>query len=355
MTMSDYKSPQSGTNDDGPQTPVLVLNALTILLRHRWIILAATALVPLVALGVLSQLPRHWTVSTSFSPEAGREGTRSQFAGLAGQLGINIPSEVGHSPEFYASVIRSRVILESLAEATYSVPVGGVGGAIVSREATIADVLKVKGATPLERRENVIVWLRSNAVGTWIDRHAGMVWLSVRSESPHLSLGIANSILDHLNAFDVELRQTSARAERAFTASRVDSARAELRSVEDQLVRFLVNNRSYHNSPELVFEHDRLQRYVIMRQQIFTSVAHSSEEARLREVRNTPVITVVEPPYLPHRPDSRRLTLWLPIASAVGMFMGIVAAVLLDYFRVQSGRSPFHLATADMPWPRNKA
>jgi len=91
-----------------------------------------------------------------------------------------------------------------------------------------------------------------------------------------------------------DTRQSQAAAERGFTEERMAEAQEELRAAENELQRFLQNNRQFQNSPELVFQHDRLQRRVAMRQQVYTSLVQSYEQARIDEVPNTPVITVVE-------------------------------------------------------------
>ena len=59
--------------------------------------------------------------------------------------------------------------------------------------------------------------------------------------------------------------------------------------------------------PELNFQQERLQRQVQLQQQLYTTLSQSFEQAKIEEVRDTPVITVVEPPEAPVRPDPRGL------------------------------------------------
>ncbi len=85
-------------------------------------------------------------------------------------------------------------------------------------------------------------------------------------------------------------------------------------------------------SPELTFEQARLQRDVAMLQQVFTTLTQSYEEARIREVRDTPVITVVESPRLPTMPGPRgRLRfgiMGLVLGGFVGSLVVFVSAML---------------------------
>jgi uncharacterized protein involved in exopolysaccharide biosynthesis len=125
-----------------------------------------------------------------------------------------------------------------------------------------------------------------------------------------------------LNDYNLQSLQSQAAAERRFTEARLDEARAALRGAEDALERFLEENRQY-TSPPLALERERIQRDVMLQQQIVMGLAQHYEDARIREVRNTPVITIVEEPALPVFPDPRG-TLRLLILS--GVLSGVAAS-----------------------------
>ena len=112
----------------------------------------------------------------------------------------------------------------------------------------------------------------------------------------NISIGASRPILDLVHTFDLTTRQTQAGAERRFSGERLAELTGELRDAEDTLKSFLIENRVFSNSPALQFEHDRLQRAVTMRQELVTSLAQAYERARIEEVRNTPVITLIDPP-----------------------------------------------------------
>ena len=57
------------------------------------------------------------------------------------------------------------------------------------------------------------------------------------------------------------------------------------------------------------------------------------EQARIDEVRNTPVITVVEPPDLPTRPNPRRTVLKGLLGLIVGLLMGAFFLTVRHAFR----------------------
>src|SRR2546428_650042 len=105
--------------------------------------------------------------------------------------------------------------------------------------------------------------------------------------------GLASELgLALVNTFNLERRQSRAAQEKRFVETRRTEARDELQVAEDRLKSFLERNRDYRNSPQLVFDQERLAREVALRQQLLTSLSQAYEQARIDEVRDTPVITV---------------------------------------------------------------
>jgi uncharacterized protein involved in exopolysaccharide biosynthesis len=131
------------------------------------------------------------------------------------------------------------------------------------------------------------------------------------------------SFLDEVNQFNLETRRSQAASERTFTEQRVQEVRHELRRAEDDLQRFLQRNRDYRNSPQLTFEQDRLAREVAVRQALYTTLSQALEKAKIEEVRDTPVITVVERPEMPAKPDGRGLLRKGLLALVVGTAIGV--------------------------------
>ncbi|MGH7701841.1 MAG: GNVR domain-containing protein, partial [Gemmatimonadales bacterium] len=119
-----------------------------------------------------------------------------------------------------------------------------------------------------------------------------------------------------------------------------EQVRADLREAEDRLQEFLQRNREFRNSPQLAFEYDRLQREVTMRQQVYTTLAQGYEQARIDEVRNTPLISIVEQPDLPVKPKSRRLILKTLLGLTLGGLLGLFLALWLDLVARDRVRSP---------------
>jgi uncharacterized protein involved in exopolysaccharide biosynthesis len=303
---------------------VTLLALINVVLRRRSWVIATAALAFVVAATYSLLQPRTYSASASFVPQARR--TPSNISGLAAQLGLSIPSaDAGQSPQFYADLLTSREILRKAVEARYefATDTGRVAG-------TLIDILVVDGDRPELRRENGMRALRS-LVNATVSQQTGLVTLTVKARAPALARAVADRLLELVNQFNLESRQSQAGQERRFTERRLEEVQQELRAAENRLQTFMQQNRSYENSPGLRFEQDRLARDLTMRQQVYTTLAQAFEQARIEEVRDTPVITVVERPDTPARPDPRGLLKRAGIALALGLVLGIMLAFGREY------------------------
>jgi uncharacterized protein involved in exopolysaccharide biosynthesis len=141
-------------------------------------------------------------------------------------------------------------------------------------------------------------------------------------------------LIEELNTFNLTKRQSQAKAERRFAEKRAAEARASLRDAEDARRDFAIRNR-VQGSPTLTLEAERLGRTVSLRQQLLTSIEQSLESAKLREVQDTPVITVFQQPMVLSTPDPRGRVKF----SFLGAFAGLMLSTLYLPLRVFLKRS----------------
>jgi uncharacterized protein involved in exopolysaccharide biosynthesis len=229
------------------------------------------------------------------------------------------------SPAFYQELLASREILQRVADRSYSVE--GMG------PSPLVDLLEVEADTEALRVEEAIEVLRDDLVSVTTGRETGVVTVAVTTEWPELSRALGERLLAEVQVFNLETRRSQAAAERAFVEALVDSARLALNSAEDSMQEFLQANRRFEDSPELSFQRDRLQREITRQQQVYTGVLQAFDEARIAEVRDTPVITVLQSPYLPPGPDDKSLLLAVALGLVLGGMGGIVLAFLVEAVR----------------------
>jgi uncharacterized protein involved in exopolysaccharide biosynthesis len=304
-------------------SPIGLLNTL---LRHRRLVVGA-AFVTTVLATVLTVLLRGYRSESSFAPQTA-DAKASQLVGLAAQFGVNVGAfGGGESLDFYAAVLKSRAILTAVGTTEYAFPTDEEGRDTV--RGTLTEIYEVSGETPEERLRATLKKL-DRAVTVTKDLDAGIITVQVNAKWPVLAEQINARLLALVNDFNLSQRKTQAAAERHFVEGRLGPTRAELDSAEDALKAFYEANRTFENSPRLKVEAARLQRRVDLLQQVYLTLAQAHEQARIDEVRNTPVITVVDRPDGSTEPAGS-LALNVVLAVAFGGVVGVGIAFARDY------------------------
>lgn len=338
---------------DAPRWPseereeVSLVEVLNVLLRHRWKVLGLPVVLAAIAIGWSVLQPPRFTADTTFMPQTGEVGggQLSRLSGVASQFGIDVPSgQAGQTPQFYADLLASRRLLEDAVTSKYrpvsgtSLPAEGEAGG-EARAAGSADDGTASSAsdslgTSLVELYDIQAASRAAAISLAAGRlkeaisvstnpETGVVELSVTAPWPSVSKQVAERLIELVNQFNNRVRQSQASAQAEFVADRLAEVERELRVAEDSLETFLQRNVGWQQSPELRFHHDRLQRRVNLKQQVYTSLATRYEEARIDEVRSTPVVTTITEPEVPVRPDSSRLLLKAVLGLVLGGILGV--------------------------------
>lgn len=319
----------------GPLSPVAevatatepsLFEIATAIVRRRWQIVRWAVIGAVIAVLLIWTRRPIFPATFSFVPQ-GADAGRSGLLSLAGQFGVQVPgAATAASPDFFARLIQSRAVMLALLDD--SVAVADSGTRIL-----LIDALNVPAGTPAARQEIGASQLRT-MITTTVNKPTSMVEVSIATRSPSISFGIASGLLAELHRFNRVARQSQAAAERAFVEERLTEETGKLREAEDRLERFLQGNRMYAGSPQLAFTMERLQRAVSLRQQLVTSLTQSFEDARIREVRDTPVITVIDPPRVPALPGPRHRA----AALVIGFLSGGGLALLWVFVTAITGR-----------------
>jgi uncharacterized protein involved in exopolysaccharide biosynthesis len=308
------------------QQDVSAMGIFNVLLRHR-VLIVVLSLAFGGYMGLMSiTSPKLYISEAQFMPKGAR--SQGQLSGLAAQFGVNLNSgDPTQSPQLYIDLLETKSLLWPVAQKQYTITTdsGVVSGNLLKlfhikqqRQA----VMRVKVVEALDRSIKATVSPKTN-----------VITLLVSTGYPALSLQIANNVLDQLNVYNLSNRQRQASYERAFAERQVGEKRAELRQAESEMEHFLETNRQYRQSPQLILEWGRLQRQVDMRNQIYTSLLNAYETARIEEVKDLPVINIIEPPEVPIGPEPRGGVKKTALGLFVGFFLGCLLAFVADRMR----------------------
>jgi len=206
---------------------------------------------------------------------------------LATQFGLLSSRGVTTSPQFYADLLVSREMQRDVVTSQYSA-LGSTDSANLLNYFDIAADTGTRAVLRAMKRLQDLYSVRP-------DRLTGVVHLEVHTRIPNLSVQIAHRFLELVNEYNLRRRQSQARAEREFAGQQVAMDKENWRP---QRMRSPTSIGGTDVSP--------IRQVCLRRREIEATggaaaatlrvLAQGYETAKIDEVRNTPVITIVEHP-----------------------------------------------------------
>jgi uncharacterized protein involved in exopolysaccharide biosynthesis len=323
----------------------LTLAALVAGIITRWrAALGVTIGVVALALLLSFVLPPRYQSQSTFvvATEAGVQlpkgladlATQSGLSGLASQFGL-AGSDPSTSPAFYGQLLGSRELLTRLVSSRFPDPWAQAPG-------DSADLLVIYRIREKDHERAIEIAIKrvKRDMKVTFDARTSLVAISVNARGPEVSAAVANRAVELVSAFNSEQRLSRARARRVFLESRVSEAQAELRAAEAGLRNFYEQNRQWQNSPGLTLEERRVRRQVETASDLYLSIRRAFESARIDEVNDTPVITVVDRAVPPRKPLWPRHLLILLTAGVLGAGLGMLWAAARTVASHWAGQHP---------------
>ncbi len=289
------------------------------LLRARGRTLAVITIPVLAAAAAALLLPRWYESGATLTIEAGTTPIPpGGVLGLASQLGL-AATDASRSPQFYSDLLRSRVLLEHVLSAQF--PLAANGG--------LQDLETYwnEGRAPTPRLHDRAIEKLQDRLSASANARTGVITFTLEGPSKPVAKLMADTALAALNDLVVSIRQKHATAERQFTEERWKALRDSLTAREEVLRRFYEHNRQI-TSPELQFEELRLRREVERVQTVYAQIGAQLEQARIQEVRDIPVISVIDPPIEPIRKSSPKGKLLLATAAVLGAAVAVILTLV---------------------------
>lgn len=292
------------------------LDVIGAAVRRHWGLILLIALPFPIVVGIASLMSaREYAVSAAFMPQEPSSAV-SGLSALTSQLGL-AQNRATTGPQFYADLVVSRSMLKDVVLSRYEVP--GFRGTLLEYFDAGNDSLR-----SLIRAERAL----DRALTVTTNKATGVVTVQVRTRVPALSQAVIERVLALLNDFNLNRRQFSGRAERQFLERRLAIADNMLSRADAELAGFLVRNRNIVNAPILQQQRERLEREIAIRQTAVSTLAQQLEAARTDEIRNTPLITLVERPQDTLEPVGRGTISRTFLALLTGIVIGVAVVAL---------------------------
>ncbi len=332
-------SEEADTVDRGTENPQSgdLVPLFTSLWQQRWLIFACGVLMAASCLGYSYLMPEIYTARVTILPRQGANNSA-----LLGQIASFTGTSFESGSFFevlYEQIIKSDRILNLLMEQAWP-------SKHLDEPAGLERILGLADGNGDERSQRYAAFrvkekLRKNIISVTRDKVTGYTVLKVGvRDDPELSALIANFLVDQLDSFLKDFRSAKAIQNRQFIEGRLITATAELEQAERQLTDFILKNRSYASSPQLMEEYRAREREVASQSSIWVELRRQRETARIEEHRDAINIDVLDratPPFVRSSPLRMNMTIG-------GLFFGLClgAAYVLgrdQYRRIVTNRS----------------
>lgn len=230
------------------------------------------------------------------------------LAALAGRLPASLRGGSGATPDFAKAVAGLDRTLQLV---LYSHPAWTDSTVLSHLDLGIDDSLKLFDAALKEL---------SDRLSVTADINTSIVSLTYWDSNRQWAASTAEAFIVATDSVLRLSRSSKAAALDAFLTTQLRAANDSLDAAEDRLLEFNQRNRTIQ-SPSLTLQAARFQRQVDAAQSLFSTLEQQSVSTRLREVQNTPTISVLDPGRPPYRkswPPRTVLTL-LAAFLAVGL------------------------------------
>lgn len=293
----------------------------------KWII-SWTIILALVGTGISFLFTKYYTARISLYPsKQDMSSGLGQFQSLASTIGMTIPNE---SQRFnIPDVVQSNLINQKILNKQWITDNGDDQSlfdlwgyfekpwyALFSDGSVDSAYINEKAMGYLMKKVEVIE-----------NRKTGLIVVLVSLEDPVVSAGVSNFIGEQVQAYIQRENSAQATKEKDFIYDRLNVVKGELLILEEKLKAFSERNRGYEESPELYMMYSRLFREVEAKKQVVITLQQQLELARIEEVKQSPILHILDRAEVPARKSSPNRPLFLIVGACIGLFGSALATV----------------------------
>jgi len=314
---------QKYTNEES----LTLIDILLIIARHLKIIIVfpiAISIMMYIYLKIFS-IPLFISSAKIMSSSAKSGNTISGAAGLAAQLGINIPSSQSNTQWVYPDIVKSRTLAKGMLKRKFDTKEFGPQKSllhILSNNNIVSDV---------DVLNNIVVSKIINMID--IEKSSGSIYtLQITAKEAVFARDFVSMVIEELDLHQRVYNSAKISEARHFIQERIADTKNELDAVEDVLKNFRARNRRIENSPALQLEQQRLLREVTVLTSVFTTLKQQLETAKIQEFKDSDYVIVIDPPDSPLAPSKPNIRFIVVIVFVISTGIAILLAFLKETF-----------------------
>ena len=322
------------------------LTFLTPLIEKRRRIIAFV-IVASLAVGVFAFMqPRRYKAELTVTPVVNNRASPA-LGGIAALAGATLQQGYQLTPARMVELLKSRRVL------------AGVGMSPVrpGSSTTIIDRVLDEEYTrndPEEVEKHI-----EKLLTVVTNKETGTITVSVSHRDSALARIIALRTVDSASQIFVRTSKAQAQQLRVSQEARVAQTRQQLARAEEELRQFNFSNRATPAYSQASVERARLQRNILIAEQVYTQAATDQESAFARELEATPTVVVHDP-----LPDvlskvRKRVIMKTAIAGIVSLLLACAWVMIAEIYRRRLARQDdeslrFREAVSSLPRFRRK-
>ena len=257
--------------------------------------------------------------------------------GLAAEYGVNlnVGDLINEKPSFYIpDIVNSRILKKAVINSKWktisheSIDLIKYWEINDTTKFSIGKIIEsIKGKDPYIDLESKFMDSAIEKLSEQIfveEKESGLIKISVLMEEPKLASDISNYIANYIKQYVSDVMLSYSSTHRKFIEERLRYSKEELSNSEEELKEFSEKNPFAVDTPELQLQRGRLMRNMEVNQQVYITLRQQYEMARINELKETPVINILdfgEPPSEKSKPKSMLiLILSLLVGSSLSAF-----------------------------------
>lgn len=302
--------------------------------KHYWIILASLV-VSFVCFSTYAFIvPPKYLVETKF---VYRSATNTGTSSLALSMLSGGQLSLGNEPSQYiGDVLKSSDLLIRLVDVEWVT--SSANPIFLGKNISLFDLWGISVDTTKpnfqDYQRNQLINIIKNGERIRLNKDAitGVLTLSVEIEDPRIAYDISLFLLKELNSSLVRIMSNKAAANRKFIEERLSEVKKDLANAENNLKHYRARNR-LRLDPNDQLEDARLQREVLINQEVMIQLQKQYEMAKIEEAKDLPVLDVIDSPRIPvekSKPQRKKIVL---VGLVLGLILGALAALGYDYWQ----------------------
>ena len=298
--------------------PVSAREVLIRLWAHRRLLAGSTVIAGVLAAAIALALPDQYTARATILPDAQSNVSAAGLSQLAASFGFAVGRAGNGLTELYPTMLTSDRILASVMYQRLQTRSGNLQSLV-----QFWDLDKVDSARAYER---ALRRFRGKTLTVGADRRTLVVSIGVTLRDPSFAANVANAMVAQMDSFVRQFQRALAADRVRWIETRLTQVLADLERSEKTLKDFRVRNRLIASSPQLQLQEQQLMRDVETNSTIYVELKRQLEIAKIDEVKNIPVIQVLDyarPPMRKSYPPRTNIVLgtmilaWLAVGAAV--------------------------------------